>query len=55
MKPRRVLISVVLPAPLGPSSPVAPSGTSQVSPLSAVNEPYRTTKLSIRATTLTWD
>jgi len=37
--PRRALINVVFPAPLGPNNPVIPFGILQVKPSRARNEP----------------
>ncbi|MFO0893062.1 MAG: hypothetical protein U0790_28485 [Isosphaeraceae bacterium] len=39
ISPSRLRIIVVLPAPLGPSSPIAPPGSTRESPLSAVTLP----------------
>src|ERR1700744_1534108 len=40
IRPRRVRIIVVLPAPLGPSRPMAPSGMSRLRPRRAWTLPY---------------
>ena len=37
--PSRILISVDLPAPFAPTSPMTPAGTDRVSPSSAVTAP----------------
>lgn len=47
MKPKIVLIRVVLPAPLGPRRPVHPASMSQEKLFKATKEPYRTVKLRI--------